>query len=1090
MNCPACGHGLSPGSPSCPECGRLLNAVPGAAAAPAASAPRASPAAPIATAPLVTLASLTALAPPAATDPQIAPAAEVGIVPPAAATPPAAEERRVVTTLFCDLVGSTTLAGRLDPEALRAVTLRYFDVMRELIQARGGLVEKFIGDAVMAVFGFPAIHEDDALQALAAALDMMAALDELNADLDRAFGIHLEVRIGVNTGEVVAPADATSGQALVSGEVVNVAARLQQHASPGHILIGPDTLRTVRNAAVVTDCGSLSLRGKAQPVPAYRLLGLLGDAPELTRRFDTPFVGRKTELEQLDLILARARDTGESHLVTIYGDAGIGKTRLAREWLAQTSDSPVLPGVGRCRPFAESGTLAPLADVLQQLLHGSERPDVLASAFAVLDSGLLQDGTPNPSAEDTCAAITKVLPHLARGRTLVIVIDDCQWASSTLLDIIDQIHLDLAFEPLTLICLSRPDLLHTRPTWGGGRLNSSSLVLAGLSAQECSQLAAGLGEVVAHGSGPQGSVLERAEGNPLYLEHLIDALEQTGEAEDLPLTLQALLSARVSGLHPCQRTMLQIAAVIGRDFSVDDVLHLLDQEPGRQHPRDADDHRRQLRDLVQLRLIEPERQQPGSSVRYRFSSGLIHDTIYQGMVKRIRADRHERVARLGKASGAAPAVIGTHLESAHRYRVDLGLVDARTESLREAAAAALAKAGAAARARADMSWAESLFERALALTPCPARSWADRARQTGEVRLARGRIAEARDLLRQVLSTATAAGDTRTAMHVRLDLASIDPEIDVAAMAGLARQSLVVFSAARDRLGIARAAIRVAQERQSQGRHAEAMHLLTRALGNAVRAEAEPERAMALGALGVSLWQGPVHAAEAIRRGQALLAEHSGRRAVRMSLSCPLAVLHALQDDFAAAAQLLAVAADLGRSTGHADVAVFVPLFTATVETLAGHDEQAESQLRQAMASADAVSDTGMLTAIQLGLARVLMGRGADTEAGELIGTHDTALAMSVAADACGVKARIAARRGDEGGALLLAGEALAAARRTDSPALLATAHLDRAHVLARLGHRHEAGRAATRAAAVFRRKGHVAGSRWAGSLLSETGQP
>lgn len=1001
-----------------------------------------------------------------------------------------AEERRIITAVFCDLVGSTALAGLLDAEALRSVTLRYFDLMRERIQAHGGLVEKFIGDAVMAVFGIPEIHEDDALHALAASLGMLAALDDLNADIGRVFGIRLQVRIGVNTGEAVAVAvaGAVAGQALVSGEVVNVAARLEQHAPPGQILIGQDTLRAAGNAAVTEDAGFLSVRGKAQPVPAYRLLGLRGDAPELTRRFDTPFIGREAELEQLNLILARVRDTAQAHLVTIFGDAGIGKTRLVREWLARLPGSAaVLIGAGRCRQVTDSGTLTPLADVLRQLIRGRPRPAALAGAFAVLDSGLLQDGTPNPSADDTCAAAVEVLSALARERAVVIVVDDCQWGSGTLLDLIGQIQQDLASDPLLVLCLARPDLLGSRPAWGGGRLNSSSLALSGLSARESALLAATVADVVAHDTETQASVLERAGGNPLHIEQLIGAPGGTGRPQGIPLTLQALLGARIGALRPCQRTLLQLAAVIGREFAVEEVLALLAQEPAARNRCGDGDHRREVRDLARLRLIEPAREH-GGGARYRFSSALIRETIYHGMVKRVRAERHERVAALGTACGAAPAMIGSHLESAYRYRVDLGLVGTPTETLRRAAGAALAAAGTVAMARSDLCWAEDLLERALALTARTDPEWADVARQAGEIRLARGRLAQARELLREVLAAATDAADTRTAMHVRLDLAIADPDAGLGALAALARESLTVFSAARDSLGITRAAIRVAQERQFQGQHAKAVRLLTRALDHAVRADAEPERAMALGAIGVSLWHGPVPADAAIRRCQELLAEHSGRRAVRMSLSCPLAVLHALRGDFGTAARRLAIADDIGRSSGHAEAALFLPFFAATIQTLAGHDAQAESLLRQALAAAHTCGDVGMLGAVQLDLARVLMTRGADAEAGDLLSKAGSGFPPSAAADACGVRARLAARSGLEDEALRLADEALTEARRTDSPVLLATAHLDRAHTLAAVDRYREAGSAAARAAALFGRKGHEAGARSASRLLGKLG--
>lgn len=994
------------------------------------------------------------------------------------------EERRIVTVIFCDIVGSTALAELLDTEALRAITLRYFDAMRERIQAAGGTVEKFIGDAVMAVFGVPVIHEDDAPRALAAALDMITALDELNVELERVFRIRLQVRIGVNTGEVVAAADVSSGQALVSGDVVNVAARLEQYAAPGQVLIGQDALRAAGKSAVVEDAGLLSLRGKAEPVHAYRLLGLQDDAPELIRRFDTPFVGRKAEFDRLDLILSGVTEQRAARLVTVYGDAGIGKTRLVREWMGRRPSDALLTATGRCRPVAESGTLTPLADVLRQLLHGLPRLASLAGAFAVLDAGLLQDGTPNPSAEDTHAAVTQVLSWLAADQTIVIALDDCQWAQDSLLDLIDRIHQDLVREPLMFVCLGRPELLGRRAEWDGGRLNASSLLLCGLSADEAARLAAELGDVVAHEPGSQASVLERAEGNPLHIEQLIGALEETGQATELPLGLHTLLSARVSALRPCQRTLLQIATVIGREFAASEAIQLLSEELDPLHTCTTEEHRSEFHELIRLRLIEPARH-PGGKSCYRFSSGLIYEVTYQGMVKRVRAERHERAANLFKTLNAAPVVVGSHLESAVRYRLDVGLADPRIEALSVAAAAALTRAGAIAMARSDLWWAEDLLERALALTPRARSDWLETARQAGEVRLARGHLTEGGDLLREVLETAVAAGDSRTAMHVRLDLGVVDPDVDLAGLAGLARRALVVFRPAKDSLGIARASIRVGQERQFQGRHAEAMRLLTRALDHAVLAEAEPERAMALGAMGISLWHGPVPAPQAIRDCRALLVRHSDRRAARMSLGFPLAVLYALRGDSAQAAQALAMAEAIGRSTGHAEAALFLPFFSATVETLGGNHDQAESFLRQALAAAHGCGDVGMVGAIELDLARVLTVREADAEAAGLLTAQPAGLQASLAADACGIRGRIAARQGRPEEALALAGEALALAGRTDSPVLLAMSHLDHAHVLASLSRPREAGKAARRAAVLFARKGHSIGVAWVHELLA-----
>jgi class 3 adenylate cyclase len=407
-----------------------------------------------------------------------------------------AEQRRLVSIVFCDLVGSTSLAGRLDPEVLRSVTLGYFDLMRDCVEAHGGVVEKFIGDAVMAAFGIPVLHEDDARRALAAAYDMVAALADFNVELEAGLGIRLDVRIGVNTGEVVTTPDTSAGHGFVSGEAANVAARLEQNAAPGQILVGPQTVRAAGGVAVVEPAGDLVLRGKSQPVTAYVLLGVRSDEPEVVRRFDLPFVGRAPELAELSLVLDRLRRQGEGQLMSVFGDAGIGKTRLVRTWLANVAPG-VRSGTGRCRPDGEAGTLAPLAEAITTLMDAGGAGVIPP----VLRDGLLRDGAPNPSVAETVAAVSELL---AAEAPVVLVLDDCHWAAPALLDVLDDIIDRTDPAPVLFVCLARPELMETRPGWGGGRLNMNSMVLQPLPRPDAERLAAGLVEVGAHGTAPTG----------------------------------------------------------------------------------------------------------------------------------------------------------------------------------------------------------------------------------------------------------------------------------------------------------------------------------------------------------------------------------------------------------------------------------------------------------------------------------------------------------------------------------------------------------------------------------------------------------
>ncbi|TYR45759.1 adenylate/guanylate cyclase domain-containing protein, partial [Streptomyces parvus] len=477
---------------------------------------------------------------PCATASAAAPAA-VTAAGPAAAAPPPSDERKPVTVLFCDLVGSTALSGVLDPETLRTVTLRYFEAMSAEIVARGGTPEKFIGDAVMAVFGVPVVRDDDARRALAAALGMRRALARLNEELAATLGIELAIRIGVNTGQVVAGSDRTARQALVSGETVNIAARLEQNAGRGEILIGPGTLLAAGPTVSAEPTGPLRLKGKRDSVEAHRLLALGADDPELLRRFDVPFVGRDTERRALDAALERTVREGTAGLLRVTGEAGIGKTRLVREWLAGRSASGGLAyGAGRCRSYGDHGTLAPLADAVRSLLAARESSEgaqeaadgpavdgsavgglAVGDAMALLSGGLLRDGTPNAPFEDMCAALATVLERAALVRPVVLVLDDWHAAAPLLVRTAHRLTDGSGCAGVLVLCAGRPDGPEgpegpddgDGPPAGAGAL----LQLTGLPYEEAARLAAVL-------AGPDGGIpgtdrlLERAGGNPLYLE--------------------------------------------------------------------------------------------------------------------------------------------------------------------------------------------------------------------------------------------------------------------------------------------------------------------------------------------------------------------------------------------------------------------------------------------------------------------------------------------------------------------------------------------------------------------------------------------
>ena len=370
------------------------------------------------------------------------------------------EQRKTVTVLFCDVAGSTALGEKLDPEALRLILARYFERMKAIVEYHGGTVEKFIGDAVMAVFGVPVLHEDDALRALRAAVEMREAFPELG----------IQGRIGVTTGEVVTGTE----ERLATGDAVNVAARLEQAAEPGEILIGEETYRLTRDAAVVDVLEPRTLKGKAGPVAAYRLISVHG-AEGFLRNTSGTMVGRTREQRQLASVWERATSERACQLFTVLGAAGVGKSRLAAEFLASLDDTLVVRG--RCLPYGEGITYWPVVEVLKQL------PEVdLDPAAAETIGALLGNQKLVTSSEEIAWAFRKQLEAVARAQPLVCVFDDLHWGEATFLDLVEHVA-DLSRDaPILLLCMARPDLLDRRTGWGGGKVNATTVLLEPLAA--------------------------------------------------------------------------------------------------------------------------------------------------------------------------------------------------------------------------------------------------------------------------------------------------------------------------------------------------------------------------------------------------------------------------------------------------------------------------------------------------------------------------------------------------------------------------------------------------------------------------------
>ena len=480
-----------------------------------------------------------------------------------------AEIRKTVSVLFCDLVGSTALGERTDPEVLRELMGSYHAALRAILERHGGTVEKFVGDAAMAVFGIPHVHEDDALRAVRAAAEMRQVVARLD----------LHVRIGVSTGEVAAGV----GETLVTGDTVNVAARLEEAAEPGEILIGEQTERLVRDRVRAEALAPVELKGKTNAVAAFRLLEVLPDAPAFTRPSDAPFVGRAEEVEVLRLAAERAAGERLPQLCTIVGPPGIGKSRLAREFLAGVGEKPRIL-VGRCLPYGEGITYWPLGEIVRQVGGGDPRDSIAEivggeeGAF-VADhvAGAISLGPAGGSPEEISWAVRKLFEALARDRPLIAVVDDIHWAEPTLLDLLEYVASFTADVPLLVLCTARPDLFELRPSWTNPRANATLVSLEPLPVEESETLVDELQEVDAR---TRARIVAAAEGNPLFVEQLLAMRAEEGDGElVIPPTIQALLSARLDRLEPAERAVLERASIEGRLFHRSAVTELL--PPGR-----------------------------------------------------------------------------------------------------------------------------------------------------------------------------------------------------------------------------------------------------------------------------------------------------------------------------------------------------------------------------------------------------------------------------------------------------------------------------------------------------------------------------
>jgi class 3 adenylate cyclase len=880
--------------------------------------------------------------------------------------------RKTVTVVFCDIVDSTPLGERIDPEVHRRIQERYFDAVRGVLERHGGTVEKFIGDAAMAVFGIPLAHDDDALRAVRAASDLRLALSELNDQLERDHGVTVSIRTGVNTGEVVA-GDPSEGQSFATGDAVATAQRLEASARAGEILMGEPTYRLVANAVIVEPVEPLTLKGKAQPVPAWRLLGVVEGAPPFPRRLDTPLVGRDEELARLREEFEAAVSDRRCRLATIVGPAGIGKSRLGNELLRSTEQATSL--VGRCLPYGEGITYWPLRGIVLGAV-GHLAPEHIAERLADAEDGarvaaLVADAVGaaeiHGSSEETFWAIRRFIEHLARERPLILGVDELQWAEPTLLDLVEYLVGWTTDAPVLLLGLSRPELTEKRPSW------PMTISLDPLSAAETEELADALIGDREVSWEEWSRITTAAEGNPLFLEQLVALAAEEGAQEAIPPSIHALLAARLDRLDAGERTVLEEAAVIGREFTRASVSALSDEQAVGST----------LLSLVRRDLIEPDPSVSGED-GFRFRHVLIRDAAYLGISKESRAELHLRYAEwLRGFSGQLDEIVGYHLEQAFRYGQELGPVDA---ALATDAGERLARAGRRAVRRGDLPAAVNLLTRAAALLPDAHAERHELLRVLGSALMRTGDFTRAEGVLDEARDAAQAGGDTRLELRTLIDReflrAFTSPEEAVDEIVAVADKAIPLLEELGDDLGLAKAWWLKSEVHVNACRWGARARDLELALGHARKAGDASEQATLASFLAQALYYGPTPVLDAIGRYETLLSEQSEDRSLKASITSLLAGLRAMQGEFTEARQLQGSARALYEELGQRfRIATIRALVAAEIESLAGRPSEAVGILRWAQGELSKMGATSVMSTIAAFLADALVAAGAREDA-------------------------------------------------------------------------------------------------------------
>jgi len=1020
--------------------------------------------------------------------------------------------RKVITLLFCDLVDGGRLPEQLEPEQLSAVLTAYYEAMRPIIERHGGTVARFIGDAIMSVFGVPVLHEDDALRACRAALEIQARLVPLNDELEAQWGVRLACRMGLNTGEVSGVGVARA-QNFVAGDAANTAARFQQNAAAGQILFGDSTWRLVRSGVRVEEVEPLQMKGKEGPVRAFNLLEVLTGAEALRRRHEAPLVGRQEELGRIETAFRIVVEERRCGLVTLLADAGVGKSRLVEELVTRIGNDGLVVR-GRCLSYGEGITFWPLVGIVRQLaaVEDDDPPDVARRKLAAVAGRDAVDAVePVASAiglsdaqfplQEIYWGTRKLLERVAEDLPLLVVFDDVHWAEPALLDLIEHLLENVSECSVLLLCPARPEFLEQRPGWRDHE-GTTNIRLKPLTDDEVATVIANMLGDVELVDDARARIVRAAEGNPLFVEQMLSMmldegllqrvdgrLEATADLSriSVPPSISALLAARIDHLPPDERAVVDPASVVGLVFAQEAVAELATESVRPALPA-------HLAHLVDKQLVRPNADAAQHDA-YRFNHILIRDAAYEGLLMETRASLHERVAKWTERLAAEnereaefEEILGYHLEQAHRYLGELGPIDDHGRELGTRAAGHLGTAGRRAFQRSDMQAAANLLGRAAALLDPNDVGRIALLPDLGEALVAIGELPRALEAVDEATDEAEAARNEQLlaeAVLVRLFVRALatdagwGPEI----LPEVERQ-MAVLERADAHGGLAKGWRLLGAAHGTACRFGEASHAVQQALLHARLAGDRRQELRNTSAYAQALLLGPAPVPEAIEECERILEQAGGDRATRAFVLAVLALLQAMSGAFDDSRVSYVSARALYEDLGNTVLAAWVSLQSGPAELLAGDLHAAERELRRAYEALDAIGEKYFLSAVAGFLGRVLYEQGRDEEAlaasayARELATEDDVVSQALWRS---VRANVLVRDGGGEEALVLAQESVALAHRTDSPVIQADALLDFAVVLRAIGS--DPDPVVDEAIVLYERKGNVVAAQAARAL-------